>query len=288
MVDLQLLQELVTFAQFGTLSATAEQLSMTQPSVTRGMKKLEQELGVTLFDRTANRITLNATGKLAARKAQELLARVAEFTTTITNYGQAQNTIKIGTVLPGPRLLVARLQSQLPAPVTLNPQLFQPDAVVPALNQHQEQIIFTTAEIFTDQVESRYLGVEQLAVMIDPFNPLSTHGPVTFADLAGQSFLALRTIGPWKKILETQIPQVNFLYQENLANLTELSSFSNFPYFVSNLTAGLPQERANDDPRVLVPITSPASRLEIFATYLSSQRAQLAPVLKQIATHWPQ
>lgn len=68
MTDLELLKELVAFEQYGTLSATAEHLMITQPSVTRGMKKLEQELGVALFNREVNRITLNETGKLAAKR----------------------------------------------------------------------------------------------------------------------------------------------------------------------------------------------------------------------------
>ncbi|MEE6635351.1 LysR family transcriptional regulator [Limosilactobacillus pontis] len=47
MLDLELLQELVAFQKYGTLSAAAEHLMITQPTVTRKMKKLEQ----TLFNR---------------------------------------------------------------------------------------------------------------------------------------------------------------------------------------------------------------------------------------------
>ncbi|MCY7178455.1 hypothetical protein BA718_03570 [Streptococcus gallolyticus subsp. gallolyticus] len=52
MIDDYLLEALVAFAKYGTLSATAEHLMVTQPTVTRGMQKLEDELGVTLFKRT--------------------------------------------------------------------------------------------------------------------------------------------------------------------------------------------------------------------------------------------
>lgn len=57
-IDNYLLEQLITFAEFGTLAATAEHLLITQPSVTRGMQKLEAELGVTLFDRKPNKISL--------------------------------------------------------------------------------------------------------------------------------------------------------------------------------------------------------------------------------------
>ena len=65
MIDNYLLEELVTFASEKTLAKTAEKLSVTQPTVTRGMQKLEDELGIQLFDRQPNRIVLTDTGKLA-------------------------------------------------------------------------------------------------------------------------------------------------------------------------------------------------------------------------------
>ena len=68
MIDDYLLEALVAFAKYGTLSATAEHLMVTQPTVTRGMQKLENELGVTLFKRTPNRISLTETGSSSISK----------------------------------------------------------------------------------------------------------------------------------------------------------------------------------------------------------------------------
>lgn len=53
MIEYYLLEELVTFAKCGTVAKTAEVLGLTQPAVTHSMKKLEEELGVTLFIRSS-------------------------------------------------------------------------------------------------------------------------------------------------------------------------------------------------------------------------------------------
>ncbi|MFT8437876.1 MAG: LysR family transcriptional regulator [Oenococcus sp.] len=66
MVDNYLWQELAAFAKYGTFARTAEKLHITQPTVTRGMQKLENDLGVQLFARQPNRISLTKTGELAA------------------------------------------------------------------------------------------------------------------------------------------------------------------------------------------------------------------------------
>ena len=86
MIDNYLLKELVTFASEKTLAKTAEKLNVTQPTVTRWMQKLEDELGIQLFDRQPNRIILTDTGKLAAEKATEVLAVNRNFFHQLQNY----------------------------------------------------------------------------------------------------------------------------------------------------------------------------------------------------------
>lgn len=51
MVETFLLEQLIAFAKYGTLSKAAEELHITQPALSRSMKKLENEFGVSLFDR---------------------------------------------------------------------------------------------------------------------------------------------------------------------------------------------------------------------------------------------
>ncbi|KRL88669.1 hypothetical protein FC46_GL001465 [Lactobacillus kalixensis DSM 16043] len=61
------------------MAKTAEKLGLTQPSVTRSLKKLEDELGVQLFHREPNKITLTETGKYAVRQAKKLLDSNLDF-----------------------------------------------------------------------------------------------------------------------------------------------------------------------------------------------------------------
>ena len=66
----QLLEQLVYFEKYGTLTDVANKLLITQPTVTRGMQKLEDELGVELFKRSVNKLTLTKTGEFAAKEAK--------------------------------------------------------------------------------------------------------------------------------------------------------------------------------------------------------------------------
>ena len=59
MIELYQLRQFMAFADSGTLSEAAHILHLSQPALSRNMKKLEEDLGVSLFERTKNKLTLN-------------------------------------------------------------------------------------------------------------------------------------------------------------------------------------------------------------------------------------
>lgn len=64
----------VATADAGSVSSAAARVHVTQPALSRQLRQLEQDLGVTLFDRGAGRLTLNRTGRALLPRARDLLA----------------------------------------------------------------------------------------------------------------------------------------------------------------------------------------------------------------------
>ncbi|GHV97477.1 LysR family transcriptional regulator [Lactobacillus nasalidis] len=286
MIDPRLLQELVAFAKTGTLSQTAEELHLTQPTVTRGMQKLEQELGVALFNRTGNnKISLNTTGQLAAKEASRLLDMEDELTEKVRNFAESQTRFLVGSDAPGPLLLSERIENKLPVKVKLDQNLLAEDELLPAVESYRYQLVFSSHEYQTDLCESRYIGYEQLFLMCDKNSDLAKKGSVTFQELAGVSFLVLQGIGPWKQIKESAIPNAHFLYQDDLSSLTELTKYSQLPVFRSNLS--FPSHPENDD-RVPVRIDDPKNRLDFYAIYRKDQKKMVMPLLELLSKNWPE
>ena len=56
----------------GSFAKTAEAHSVPATSVSAAVKRLEKELGCSLFDRTCNRIQLNENGKLFLKTVEEI------------------------------------------------------------------------------------------------------------------------------------------------------------------------------------------------------------------------
>jgi DNA-binding transcriptional LysR family regulator len=67
-----------TVAEYLSFRKAAEHLFLTQPAVTLQIKALEEDLGVRLFDRAANRISLTPQGTRLLRYAKKIAALVSE------------------------------------------------------------------------------------------------------------------------------------------------------------------------------------------------------------------
>lgn len=73
-MDLKVLRYFLALAKEGSVTAAANYLHITQPTLSRQLSELEEILGVTLFIRGSRRITLTDEGILLRKRAEEILA----------------------------------------------------------------------------------------------------------------------------------------------------------------------------------------------------------------------
>ena len=71
-MELRVLRYFLTLAREESISRAAEALYITQPTLSRQLAELEQELGVRLFERGKRKITLTEEGVLLRRRAEEM------------------------------------------------------------------------------------------------------------------------------------------------------------------------------------------------------------------------
>ena len=57
------LKYVVEISKTGSISKAAENLYMGQPNLSRAVRELEEEVGITIFNRTARGITVTAEGE---------------------------------------------------------------------------------------------------------------------------------------------------------------------------------------------------------------------------------
>ena len=67
------LEAVLALAQYGSFVAAAAHLRISQPALTRAVKRLEASLGVRLFERTTRRVQITAAGREFAAVAERML-----------------------------------------------------------------------------------------------------------------------------------------------------------------------------------------------------------------------
>ena len=72
-MELRVLRYFLAVAREENITKAAELLHVTQPTLSRQLAELEDELGVTLFDRKSHKIRLTQDGLLLQRSAQEIV-----------------------------------------------------------------------------------------------------------------------------------------------------------------------------------------------------------------------
>ena len=72
-MDLRILRYFLTVAKEQSFTKAAEQLHITQPTLSRQLAAFEEELGISLFNRNGRTITLTDEGILLKRRALEML-----------------------------------------------------------------------------------------------------------------------------------------------------------------------------------------------------------------------
>ncbi len=100
---LRQLQYFIAVAENGTVSGAAQNLSISQSSVTEAIKELEQDLGVSLFERHARGLNITHKGQQFLRHATRILADVGDARRTFSE----EREIKGGRLALGVTSLVA-------------------------------------------------------------------------------------------------------------------------------------------------------------------------------------
>ena len=193
--------------QSGSLTAAAQALHSSQPTLSRELARMEERLGLQLFRRSATRLTPTAAGLrlyetvqthyLGLRHVQDQARALAE---------QEEQPLE---VLSLPALAHALLPQALartpPAPVSITP------AENPQLDLWMSEQRFDIAVAEARHAPSG-CTIEILAeldevVVLPAGHPLLAHASLGLEDLANQPFIGLARTDPYRQLIDTAFAQ---------------------------------------------------------------------------------
>lgn len=281
MLELYDLEKLVAFRREGTLVAASKKLLISQPALSRSMRKLEDEMGVELFTRSKNRVELNENGLLAADLAEKLLGEADSLVSRVRQLDRSRHTVSVGSVAPEPLWeLAAAIGSAYPG-MTVSSGLAEADSLLAGVQDETYSFVVLTFAPQLPGVEVLPFGSEKLCFLLPMNHPLAGEAELRLADLNGETMLLLPNLGFWTRTLES-LPDTRFLVQQEDYAFGELIRASSLPAFT---TDRVQRRYGATEGRVAVPISDAGTSVDYFVAYRSADKKRLAAGLKVIEAY---
>ena len=197
-MELRQLRYLVALADEQHFTRAAAREHIAQPALSQQIRRLEQEVGLSLVERTTRRVTVTEAGKALVARARRILAEVDAATAEMQAFtGVRTGHVTVGTMhTMGPvdvSLALAVFHQRHPG-VELTVREQSSEELAEMLRDDVVDLAFLSV---TERMESHGLGLhqlvsEELVVVLPIDHALAGHDEVRMADLAGEQFISYR------------------------------------------------------------------------------------------------
>ena len=270
------LRQLVCIAEEKILSRAAEKLNISQSALSRSVQRLEEELGILLFDRTKNSMALNKAGETVVKSARVVLSDVDSlFAKTLALKNKSRH-LAVATCAPAPLWkLTAELSASFPA-VSVSQSMPDEDEIVGLLLSEKADLAIVRKKIESDTIETVPFMDEQLFMQIPLSDPLSAKSEIHFSDLSGKEIREYTQIGFWKNLHREMIGDAKYIQYDDFMVYANVVKSQNPLTFVTELGNTL---RAEQDGCAVVPIADAEATAHYSLAYLKKNRTELFDII---------
>ncbi len=173
------LRHLISLAQSGSFTRSAEALFLTQPALSRSIRALEEELGQLLFDRVGRRSMLTPFGAEALQRARHLISDADELASRGRQMREGRSgTVRIGLGSgPGAMLMTPLLKTMAKSHPTIHVEVARgrTDALTRALRERELDAIVVDARSLSPAADLRVANLVEMrgAFMVRSNHPLT-------------------------------------------------------------------------------------------------------------------
>jgi DNA-binding transcriptional LysR family regulator len=206
-VDLFQLEAFVAVVREGSFSKAAKALYRTQPAISQIIKRLEDEIGQPLFDRSSRRGVLTEAGRVLLENAERLLNFKTQTLSALDDVrhlrrGQlviATNELTCLYLLP----MLHEFRKQYPA-VRLSVRRALASRIPAEVRDYGAEIGVVTYHPTGQELESIVVYNDELAFVVPPTHRFAKRREVGIKELGEESFVAHHVTSPYRaRVLDT-------------------------------------------------------------------------------------
>src|SRR3984957_19088689 len=197
-MELRQLRYLLALAEERHFTRAAAREHIAQPALSQQIRRLEDEVGLPLVQRTTRRVTLTDAGELLVARARRVLAEIDAAQTEMAGLrGVQSGHVTVGAMhTMGPidvSLVLAIFHERHPA-VELTVREQSSEELAEMLRVDELDLAFLSV---TERIESHGLGLQQLVseelvAVLPTDHPLAGRRRLGMSELAGERFISYR------------------------------------------------------------------------------------------------
>lgn len=192
-MELDQLRYFLQVAQRGNFTRAANDLSISQPALSRSIMKLEEELGQPVFERKSRSVSLTDAGTLLQARAQHVLSILEDTKAEITDDGES-GCVRVGaipTIAPYflPRVL-GEFSASFPK-ATMIVQENTTDHLLKSCTQGEIDLAILALPVPAKYLEVEELFEEELLLVLPPDHSLADKSKIRLRDVEPYPFVLL-------------------------------------------------------------------------------------------------
>ena len=264
-------------AEHGNFTTASEKCFVTQPTLSMQVQKLEEELGVTIFNRSTKPLQVTEVGEKVLNQARKIIEESTRMNDVISEEkGTIGGTLKVGiiptvtsTLLP----LFLNIFTKKHKNVDLKIEEFNTETIVQKLEDNSIDCAIAATPLSNDKVIERPLYYEPFVAYVPKHHSLSGNKYLEIDDLTNGDLLILQDGHCFRnQVLNLcSVEDLNKQYELKSGSFETLINLSNngpwmtiIPYLHSNNLS--PKNIEN-----IIPFQDPAPAREISMIYSKSQ-----------------
>lgn len=192
-INIKELESFLCIVESGSITKAATNMYISPQGLSSLVKKIEKELDVTLLERSANGVVLNAYGKLLLDKAKIILNTYEELQNEINNlkrleHGMIRMVSAYGVLRRLTPDFIFEFMKQNPE-IHLDYMEFPDNYIDEMVFEEKADIGFAIGPVDNEKFESNFLYEEEVMLLVRADDELASYDKISIKDIKGRKFI---------------------------------------------------------------------------------------------------
>lgn len=192
-MELLQLQYFLTVARLEHVTEAARSLHVTQSSLSKTIQRLEEDLGVPLFDRTGRKLRLNEFGSRFLYRAERALFELEQGKQELSDlsspeHGTLELAVTTASTLPG---ILREFRRKRPY-IQFHVQMLTTQEMVTLLHRGEVDFCLSSPPVEGDDIECKIVCIDPILVAVPKGHRLADRNSVSLTELREEWFVGVK------------------------------------------------------------------------------------------------